>query len=94
MIKYRCPAPTCYYNKKGICCKDCKWSKKYKSCSNVCLNDVNKCGAKACEKSHNKVKKVVDNCFEKADKFKYPTRIVCEMEDGKRISYYRSERMV
>lgn len=43
MKKYNCPAPTCLDNKSGICCKDCR---KYKHCSNACLNDVNKCGAK------------------------------------------------
>lgn len=42
MDKYKCPAPTCFFNKKEICCKDCK---RYKYCSNVCLNNVNKCGA-------------------------------------------------
>lgn len=50
--------------------------------------------ANTCEKAHNKVATVTDNYFEEPSRFKYPTRIVCEMEDGKRVSYYRSEKMV
>lgn len=45
--------------------------------------------AKICESNHYKVDSVVDNCFEEPNKFKYPTRIVCQMQDGTRISYYR-----
>jgi hypothetical protein len=45
-----------------------------------------------CEQSHNKAINVIANYFESADKFKYPTRIVCGMADGESISYYRHER--
>lgn len=42
MDKYKCPAPSCGFNKKGICCNECS---RRQWCFSSCRNNLNKCGA-------------------------------------------------
>ena len=49
------------------------------------LND-----AVICEHSHNRVEEVVASFFEIPERFKYPSRIDCKMQDGEIVSYLRS----